>query len=273
MLTNVLSKDPWKGVHRVILTSTGMHRSMSCTALQTEFERLCPRADPRSARVVYDITAYVHDESKASVDGNDLVKRRSAGVNQAWAFAKDYGINLMDVFDLSAPEFDEGHYAEAVRKADVYYADIGNTWAALHWLKARGAVNPISGLAERVKRGELLYVGSSAGSICGGKTAETATWKNWDDMWEWQKLLPEHSRTDWNVPGSRSGLDIAGGISLFPHYEMKWAEVCETRQTELDHDVVCCADGHGCVIVDGKHRLVSPEGCPPHVPLRPGLRT
>merc|ERR1711988_1753179 len=100
-------------------------------------------------------------------------------------------------------------YADAVKNADVYYADIGNTWAALHWCKARGVANAVNGVVDRVKRGEMLYVGNSAGSICGGKSAETATWKNWDEMWGWQKHLPAHSRTNWKDPKSRSALDLA----------------------------------------------------------------
>merc|ERR1719263_882741 len=123
------------------------------------------------------------------------------------------------------------------------------------------------GVAERVKRGDMLYVGNSAGGICGGKSVETATWKNWDDMWEWQKSLPTHSRTDWNDPSSRSAMDLAGGLSFFPHYDGKWIMVCEERRRELDHDVVCCANGHGFVVMNGSQRLISPEGYPSHVPL------
>lgn len=264
---------PLSSVPRVILTASGMQRLMSCSALQREFERMCPRCDPRSARVVYDVTAYVNDYN-LSVDGNpspselELEERRKAAAIHANHFAQDYGIIFMEVFDLSAPEFNSAHYAEAVSNADVYYADIGNTWALLHWLKARGNVKSANGVVERVKRGEMLYIGNSAGAICGGKSAETATWKNWDDMWGWQKHLSGHARTNWHNPKSRLALDIAGGISFFPHYDSTWIQVCEKRKLELDHEAIVCANGHGVVIVGGVSRLISPEGYAAHMPLQ-----
>jgi len=268
------SVESWVGVPRTILTSSGLHRAVSCIPLQREFERLCPGGDPRNARVIYDITAFVNNGIGSSVGSSvyrgpsDLEDTRKSAERNAKLFADDYGIQHMDVFDLSAPDFNWGLYADAVKGADVYYAETGNTWALLFWLKARGGMTLADGVMERTKRGEMLYVGNSAGGICGGKSVETATWKNWDDMWEWQKLLPENLRTNWNDPFSRTAMDLAGGLSFFPHYDSTWAKVCEERRMELDHDVVCCANGSGLVVINGSGRLVSPDSDASHVPLK-----
>lgn len=266
--------EPLLSVPRTILTANGLHRALSSVALQHEFERLCPGGDPSNAHVVFDITAFVYDGigscggSSGSRGPSDLEERRKSAELSAKLFADDYGIQHMDVFDLSAPDFDEGLYADAVKSADVYYADVGNTWALLHWLKARGAMTQADGVMERTKRGEMLYVGNSAGGICGGRSVETATWKNWDDMWEWQKLLPADARTDWTDPSCRTAMDLAGGVSFFPHYDSSWAKVCEERRMELDHDVVLCANGDGLVVINGSSRLASADCNGSHGPFK-----
>lgn len=254
---------------RVILTSSGLHRHLCCAALQHEFERLCPNGSARGLRVVYDMTGWVFDASRdgSSSASSERHERLAAGAKHAAQFAADYGFGSCDLVDLSAPEFDAAAYAAAVQAADVYYCDVGNTWALLHYLRLRGAMNSFEGVAARTKRGDLLYAGSSAGGIVAGRSAATALWKNWDDQWGWQEKLPAEARSNWSDPATMQALDITGGVSFFPHYEPKWMQVCAEQSKQLDHQVVCCANGHGVVIEAGVPRLVSPAGVPPYVPL------
>lgn len=254
---------------RVILTSSGLHRHLCCAEVQHEFERLCPNGSAKGLRVVYDMTGWVFD---ASSDGSSEAslkrhERLAVGAKHAAQLAADYGFGACDLVDLSAPGFDEAAYAVAVQAADVYYCDVGNTWALLHYLRLRGAMNSFEGVAARTRRGDLLYAGSSAGGIVAGRSAATALWKNWDDRWGWQEKLPAEARSNWSDPATMQALDIAGGVSFFPHFEPKWMQVCAEQSKQLDHQVVCCANGHGVVIEAGVPRLISPAGVPPHVPL------
>jgi len=219
--------------------------------------------------VVYDVTGWIFagtGESRApSVQEHSEFFARAA--RYAAQLALEFQFETCDVFDLSVTSFNTAKYQAAVKKADVYYCDVGNTWALLYYLRERGAATDADGVAARVKRGELLYVGNSAGGIVAGRSVDPAKWKNWDDQWGWQNALPASARVDWNYPEACRGLDIAGGASFFPHYEVKYMKVCQERSQELDHQVVCCANGHGVVIEGGVTRLVSPEGVPPHIPM------
>ena len=85
-----------------------------------------------------------------------------------------------------------------------------------------------------------IYVGSSAGSIVGGRTIQMAFWKNWDD-----KTAEGTISVDWNNPDLARGLDIGGGRSFFPHANGQYANkqwqpttfmnnVSALHQSELD---------------------------------------
>lgn len=193
----------------------------------------------------------------------ERAERLAASIQQLQSLSSEYGISALEIFDLSDPNFNAECYRGAVRNADVYYSDIGNTWALLHYLRLRGQEE----LIERVQSGELLYVGNSAGGIVAGKSVETALWKNWDDMWSWQQGLPQAERTDWKAPRARKGLDILGGVSFFPHHASRWIPVARERGALMDHEVCLCANGHGVVVDAGSARLVSPEGCLPHMAM------
>lgn len=193
----------------------------------------------------------------------ERTERLAASIQQLQGLSSDYGISSLEIFDLSDPKFNAECYRDALRNADVYYCDIGNTWALLHYLRYHGQDE----LVKRVKSGELMYVGNSAGGIVAGKSAETALWKNWDEMWSWQQGLPESDRTDWTAARATDGLDIVGGISFFPHHQTKWIPVARERGARMDHEVCLCANGHGVVVECGSARLVSPDGFSPHMAM------
>lgn len=265
-----LRSNAWSGVPRALLTSCGLLRRWSCTNLRREFERLCPGGTARGVRVVVDATATIFHTpgEKRAPTRSEQFERLAIAEQQAAQLSAEFGgFASCDVFDLSSPDFDAAAYAVAVKRAEVYYCDVGNTWALLHFLQARGALRSPDGVAARARRGDILYVGNSAGGICGGRTAATATWKNWDDQWGWQTGLPNEVRSNWDEPHRCMALDVAGGASFFPHYEEKWVQLCEDRSKQMDHQVLCCADGHGFVIESGVARRVSPDGVPAHVPI------
>ena len=90
-----------------------------------------------------------------------------------------------------------------------------------------------------------IYVGSSAGSIVGGRTIQMAFWKNWDD-----KTAEGTISVDWNNPDLARGLDIGGGRSFFPHANgqyasASWQQAQAARLGHTDHEVVKMADGEG----------------------------
>eukprot|EP00747_Dinoflagellata_sp_TGD_P164944 gnl/TRDRNA2_/TRDRNA2_185599_c0_seq1.p1 gnl/TRDRNA2_/TRDRNA2_185599_c0~~gnl/TRDRNA2_/TRDRNA2_185599_c0_seq1.p1 ORF type:complete len:625 (-),score=47.65 gnl/TRDRNA2_/TRDRNA2_185599_c0_seq1:224-2098(-) len=258
-----------EGSVRVLLTSCGLHRGFACPALLREFERLCPGGKARGTRLVYDLTAWMFDQPGLRGAPNPIQRREiwNRGLCHARALASEYGFASCDIFDLSSPEVDMEKYVAAVKNADVYYADVGNTWALIYWLRFRNASRTHDGVAERVRRGEVLYVGASAGAIVAGKSVEIAAWKNWDDQWLWQQMLPEEERVNWNDPKAWGALDLIGGASFFPHYDSRWAQLCHQKASALDHPVIFCANGHGVSIVDGTVRHLCPDGFRMDMPM------
>jgi len=77
-----------------------------------------------------------------------------------------------------------------------------------------------------------LYIGKSAGAIVAGKYVETATWKEWDDP----SVVPnKETYEDWK--GS-FGLDLAGGVSIFPHMSSDFNDLVMEKSVELDLQVM-----------------------------------
>jgi len=238
---------------RVIVASQNLRHGRVCPQLLWEFQRLCPGGTATGARVVCDVTARVFD----GIGGVEVQARRFARATEdITTFAKECGFGCCDVFDLAAPSLDVSAYRNAVREADVYYVDVGNTWALMHFLRLHNAHADPLGVAGRVRRGELLYVGCSAGGIVAGRSIVTATWKDWDDKWEWQQAVPTHLRTDWNDPATHDGLDILGGSSFFPHLSPKYQQLCAEKSQTLGHNVLTCSDSAGFVIEGGQPRLI-----------------
>ena len=106
-----------------------------------------------------------------------------------------------------------------------------------------------------------IYVGSSAGSIVAGKTVQMAFWKNWDD-----KTAEGTIAVDWDDRDNASGLDIAGGRSIFPHatgpYARKsWQDAQAKKHGHDDHEVIRLPDGEGYVIDGDKAYQAGVSSC------------
>lgn len=81
-----------------------------------------------------------------------------------------------------------------------------------------------------------------------------ALWKNWDDQ-----TCEGTVAVDWTDPELSKGLNLAGGRSIFPHANGRYAAAAWQRaQAEkhghTDHEVVALADGEGLVIEGGAVR-------------------
>jgi peptidase E len=145
---------------------------------------------------------------------------------------------------------------ERAGKIGVVYAEMGNTYALRHHLRESGGDKLVMELLDKGS----IYVGSSAGSIVGGRTIQMAFWKNWDD-----KTAEGTISVDWNNPDLARGLDIGGGRSFFPHangqYANKqWQQQQAAKHGHTDHEVITLADGQGYVIENGQGRY--PEDAP-----------
>ncbi|CAM9270341.1 unnamed protein product [Phaeothamnion confervicola] len=97
----------------------------------------------------------------------------------------------------------------ALYGAHSIYVDGGNTFYLQHFIRRTGFAAAID---ELVRRRGAVYIGVSAGAIVAGRSASTALWKGWDD--------PAVVDDDWTAAEALDGLDLAGGRSFFPHYEV-----------------------------------------------------
>ena len=95
-----------------------------------------------------------------------------------------------------------------------------------------------------------VYLGKSAGAIVAGYTVGTATWKEWDDP----SVVPEMtSFEDWSeVPG----IDIFGGISVFPHMSEEWVETVKRRRDDPAMKGLVCLTEQDALCVMGDERLL-----------------
>ena len=112
---------------------------------------------------------------------------------------------------------------------------------------------------------QAVYIGKSAGAIIAGKFVETATWKGWDDP----SIVPNKgSHLDWK---GCKGMNLAGDVSIFPHYTMDWSEVVSQRRNDLnDQDLnhqkkdesflYCLKDSQVCLVHGDSHERIIVEG-------------
>jgi peptidase E len=121
------------------------------------------------------------------------------------------------------------------------YVEGGNTFALLHHLRLSG----FDAILRTLVAEGVIYVGLSAGSIVAGSSIEFAVWKGNNEAGEHAEFISD--------PANRQGLDLCGGLSIFPHFDDTWATLVEQKVPELGHDVIVLSDGQGYVF-NGKQR-------------------
>lgn len=118
---------------------------------------------------------------------------------QASQIGSQFSLGSTKVID---PEHVQGAALErevSALKPSVIYLEMGNTYALRHHLRVSGADE----LVRRAVEGGAVLVGSSAGSICIGRTVQMAFWKNWDD-----KTASGTISVDWTDPKNAAGLNL-----------------------------------------------------------------
>ena len=132
--------------------------------------------------------------------------------------------------------------SEALSDVSVIYAECGNTFFLQFHMQRSGfaaRVQPI------VAAGDVVYVGSSAGSIVAGPTAGIALWKGWDDP----NVVP------YGNPPDYAGLSPTDGVSIFPHYSEQWEHLVAKKRETIDHQLVTLTD-YQAYLIDGDERGV-----------------
>lgn len=197
---------------RALLTSNGL----SHDAIRAEFVRLVRLRQPDldKARVVYVPDAIVAEGTPFTKDLVDEF-RRSLG---------PLGISEVSAIELASSSREE--VEASLAQADVVYVECGNTFY-LHYHMAQKGVKSI---LDPLLDGGLVYVGSSAGSIVAGMTAEIALWKGWDDPTVVPKL-PDYA-----------GLAVLGAKSFFPHYSSQYKGLVESKRSSVSHEVLTLTD-------------------------------
>jgi len=131
--------------------------------------------------------------------------------------------------------------ASSLKGVAAVYVDHGNTFYLMHHMRKSGFAEVIPRLLNQ----GMLYVGSSASTICAGETVSIAFWKGWDN--------PGYG-TDWDLQGSEfgySGLRLLPRVSFFPHYSGQWTSLVRDRSSNMDHRLITLSDAQG-YLVDGQ---------------------
>eukprot|EP00746_Dinoflagellata_sp_MGD_P152280 gnl/MRDRNA2_/MRDRNA2_83553_c0_seq1.p1 gnl/MRDRNA2_/MRDRNA2_83553_c0~~gnl/MRDRNA2_/MRDRNA2_83553_c0_seq1.p1 ORF type:complete len:245 (-),score=48.02 gnl/MRDRNA2_/MRDRNA2_83553_c0_seq1:147-881(-) len=216
---------------RLLLTSCGANSS---SALKDELRNMIG-PEPESKTCWYLPTAALREGM-----GSGFVQYQVASLKS------DFRLGRIVVVD---PEYVKGEkLSQKIRelgRLHLIYAEMGNTYALRHHLRTAGGDE----LIRKAMDDGAIYVGASAGSICAGRTIQTAFWKDWDD-----KTAQGTINVDWAHPEMGSGLDLCEGRSFFPHangplYGRKgWQDQQAQKHGHTDHEVIKLADGEGFVI-------------------------
>eukprot|EP00933_Yihiella_yeosuensis_P080409 TRINITY_DN93813_c0_g1_i1.p1 TRINITY_DN93813_c0_g1~~TRINITY_DN93813_c0_g1_i1.p1 ORF type:complete len:344 (-),score=52.16 TRINITY_DN93813_c0_g1_i1:171-1202(-) len=217
--------------HRLLVTSDGL----STPALREEFRTiLCVRGGSDISRksAWYIPTAALGEGADASVISNACQQLVQLGLKE---------VKSIDVAQVTGADL-EKHLA-TLTSLDCIYLEMGNTYFLRHHLRKSGAESMI----QRAAADGVLIVGASAGSICLGRTVQTAFWKNWDN----RTCLG--IKDVWSDKTMAAGLDLAGGRSFVPHANgpfssQAWQIEQARTHGHTDHEVVCLPDGHGFVL-------------------------
>lgn len=210
---------------RILLTSNGL----TTEEIKHHFIRLLKEKNPDlgKASVVYIPDAAISDGIKyTSLLSNIKHEFQKLGIGQI------HGLVLAD-------QTKDSLLSGILQSADAIYVECGNTFAINYHMQRINfdiVVNPL------LDNG-VVYVGSSAGTISAGKTASIALWKGWDDP----KVVPENDYI---------GLDLANGLSFFPHYEKKWASLIEKKKCDDNHPVITLADTQAYLIDNQGGRVI-----------------
>jgi hypothetical protein len=129
------------------------------------------------------------------------------------------------------------------------YVEGGNTFWLRHCME-KGNYLSIIRDACAGPNSTSVYLGKSAGAIVAGYTVGTATWKEWDDP----SVVPEMtSFEDWSEV---TGIDIFGGISVFPHMSEEWVETVKRRRDDLSMKGLVCLTEKDALCVMGDEKLL-----------------
>jgi peptidase E len=142
---------------------------------------------------------------------------------------RELGLEHCGVLELDAFDADPLGLKRAVQRLDPHalWVGGGNTFYLRHFMRASGFDSVAQELCgPGPGRPARIYVGASAGAICGGASVATAHFKGWDDP----ALAPE------NPLRSPRGLALAGpDLSVFPHFDEGEGHAALIAEKRVEH--------------------------------------
>ena len=187
----------------------------------------------------------------AGYAGRDPSKAREDALGDAHRLTEDLDLGACELLELEKFDADPvglRKYLDAV-DPHVIWVSGGNTFYLRHYFRSTGfetLVHERCGPWPRdANHGSTLYVGQSAGSICGSGSVDIAHFKGWDDP----NMAPSWS--EGRLP--KYGLRLAGpDLCIFPHFseQQNHRALIETKKSEysLDRsDIVALADDQAFV--------------------------
>jgi len=228
--------DEWPA-SRLLLTSDGL----STAKLKSEFCRMLGHAGDKTMWYI---------PTAALADGRSLydVRQTAEELRTSLALGR---VEIIDVEHVQGKALREA--LAALAGVDVVYAEKGNTYALRYHLRASGA----DGLICAALASGAIYVGASAGSIVAGRTVQMAFWKDWDD-----RTAGGTIDVDWSDATLAQGLDLANGLSIFPHADgpygcTEWQDTQAEIHGHTAHEVVRLRDGEALILEEGRLSVIS----------------
>lgn len=246
-----MDKDPFHCVIKVLYIPTAMYALDKRSSNTPGKQRQRARADGKKRRdkvveLVNTLLSTPHDKDDNNFDNN---QRQQIDVVTITLDIHDGSLKQPAGSDNTSLFPIDDMAALTTWRPHLIYVDGGNTFW-LRYCMEKGNYLSLIRDACTGPNATSVYLGKSAGAIVAGNTVGTATWKEWDDP----SVVPEMtSFEDWsNVPG----IDIFGGISVFPHMSEEWVETVTRRRDDLSMKGLVCLTEQDALCVMGDERLL-----------------
>ncbi|KAK3258572.1 hypothetical protein CYMTET_32387 [Cymbomonas tetramitiformis] len=215
--------------HRLLLTSNGL----SSVPIQQAFTKLLKSKNSYKPKVLY-----IPDAALAEGQSEDSLcskkQRELSGL----------GASTVDCMQIKGKL--KHQLQETLPRYDALYLEYGNTFYLRYHMHQSGFDELIAPLVDS----GVVYIGSSASTICAGITISIAFWKGWDNPGvgaEWDLSVTEEKFT---------GLGLVPDLSFFPHFSPKWKTIVDAKVKELDHPVIVLSDAEAYVINGNERKRI-----------------
>lgn len=221
-------------------------------------QRQRARADGKERRnqIVQTLYSIFQDKNHPHDSDSDIMTAVNVAVHAVTLDLDDGSIKHQEGSENNGDFPKTGKDALQTWNPHLIYVEGGNTFWLYHCMEKGGWRPDLLNLicnqetSSTIAAATAVYCGKSAGAILAGERIDTATWKGWDDP----TVVP--GREKYEAWGDVSGLNILGGISIFPHMTEQWDSLVAEKSVGYTGNVCCISDYEIC-LVDGEQQTLS----------------